>query len=113
MDAMDAGFDQPASERRQGVARVDGDGGVLRPDPFPLALRVENLERGNRLTEEERDRAEVSVARRVQIADLLIVLGAARSIVHVPQVVLAFHIVLVVAHELVFVRELEEESEEA
>lgn len=49
----------------------------------------------------------------VELADLFVLLWAARGIVHVAQVVFARDVVLVVADELVLVREFEENGEEA
>jgi hypothetical protein len=49
----------------------------------------------------------------IQVADKFILFGAARGIVHIPQVVFPLDVVLVVADELVFVGEFEEDGEEA
>lgn len=102
MHAMHARLDVPARQRRQRVARVDGDGRVLRLDPLPLAFRVENLQRTHRLSEQQRYAAQVRMAGAVQLAHFLVVLGAARCVVHVPQVVLALVVVEMVTYELVF-----------
>lgn len=52
------------------------------------------------------------MAGRVHLADPLVLLGGARGVVHVPQVVLALDVVPVLAGELVLVVELEQPGEE-
>lgn len=49
--AVYARLDQPARQRRQGVARVDRDRPVLRLHPPPPTRRVLDLQRGDRLSE--------------------------------------------------------------
>lgn len=48
----------------------------------------------------------------VQLADEFVFLGTPGCIVHVAQVVFAFDVVLVVAHQLVLVGKLEKDGEE-
>lgn len=52
------------------------------------------------------------MARAVQVAYIFVDFLAARCVVHVSEVIFAFNIVLMVADELVFVWELEKNSEE-
>lgn len=100
-------------QRRQRVAGVDGDCGVLGLDPLPGALVVEDLERGDGLPEQQRHAAQVRVARRVQLADPGVLGRAARRVVHVAQVVLALVVVRVVSDEKVLVVEFEEDGKQA
>lgn len=113
VDAVDARLDVAARERREGVARVDRDGAVLRLDPFPAALGVENLQGRDGLPEQQRQRAQVRVPGNVELGQALVLLGAARRVVHVAQVVLALDVVLVVPDQLVLVGELEQDGEQA
>ena len=102
-----------ASQSLQRVADVDRDGLVLRLDPLPLLLRVQDLQSSDRLAEEKRDAAQVSVAWRVELADLLMNLRRARRIVHVAKMVFTLDVVLVLFDELIFVGEFEYDGEEA
>lgn len=111
--AVDAALQVAARDGAQRVADVDGDGRVLRLDPLPLALRVEDLQRRDGLPEEEGDGSEVGVPWCEERADALVLLGRARLVVHVAQVVLALFVVDVVADELLLVGELEHDGEEA
>lgn len=80
--------------------------------PLPVPLAVEDLQPTHGLAEEQGDGAQVRMAGDVQLADLLVLVAGARGVVHVPQVVLAADVVLVVADQLVLVGELEEDGEE-
>lgn len=100
------------SERLKGVANVDSDGLVLRLDPLPPLLRVQDLQSSNWLPEEQCDTAEVSVSWRVQLADFTIQLRRAGGVVHVAEMILALDIVLVLLDELVFVFEFEDDGKE-
>lgn len=111
--AVHAALEVPARERAQGVADVHRDGGVLRLDPLPLVLRVQDLQGRDGLAEEQREGPEVGVARHVHAAHLLVLLRAPRRVVHVAQVVLAFLVVEVVLDELLLVLELQEDGEDA
>lgn len=113
MNTMYRRLEEVARQSLQGVADVDRDGLVLRLDPLPLLLRVQNLQSSNRLAEEKRDAAQVSVAWRVELANLLVNLRGARCVVHVAKMVFAFDVVLVLFDELVFVGEFEDDGEEA
>lgn len=113
MHTVDARLDQSSSQSRERITGVDGDGAVLGLDPLPVALRVEDLQSGNRLAEQKRDGAQVGVAGRVELSNLRVVLGAPGSVVHVAKVVLSLDVVVMFADELVLVGELEENSEEA
>jgi hypothetical protein len=105
MDAMNRGLKEVASQSLQSVANVDRDSLVLRLDPLPLLLRIQNLQSSNWLAEEKRDTAQVSVAWRVELADLLVNLRRARRIVHVAKMVFTLDVVLMLFDELVFVGE--------
>jgi hypothetical protein len=113
VDAMNRRLEEVASQSLQRVADVDRDGLVLRLDPLPLLLRVQNLQSSNWLAEEKRDTAQVSVAWRVEFADLLVNLRGARRIVHVAKMVFTLDVVLMLFDELVFVGEFENDGEEA
>lgn len=100
------------SQSLESVADVDGNSLVLRLNPLPLVLRVQNLQSSDGLSEKKRDTAEISVARRVKLADLAVQLWRASLVMHVAEVIFALHIVLVVFDELVFVFELKDDGEE-
>lgn len=53
MDTVNARLDVTARKRRQGVTSVDGDGTVLRLHPFPVALRIQDLQGCDGLAEEQ------------------------------------------------------------
>lgn len=65
MNSVYTAFDVSTSQSSQSIAGVDSDGGILRLDPLPLAFRVQDLECGDRLAEEESNTAQVGVARAV------------------------------------------------
>jgi hypothetical protein len=113
VDAMNRRLEEVASQSLQRVADVDCDSLVLRLDPLPLLLRIQNLQSSNRLAEEKRDTAQVSVTRRVELANLLVNLRRARRIVHVAKMVFTLDVVFVLFDELVFVGEFEDDGEEA
>lgn len=113
MHPMDTRLDQPAREGRQRITGVDRNRAILGLHPFPVPLGIEDLESRYRLAEEEGYGAQVCVPGAVELADLLVLFGAAGGIMHVPQVVFALDIVLVVADELVFVGKLQQDGEEA
>ena len=110
---MNRRLEEVASQSLQRVADVDRDGLVLRLDPLPLLFRVQNLQSSNWLAEEKRDTAQVSVAWRVELANLLVNFRGARSVVHVAKMVFTLDVVLVLFDELVFVGEFEYDGEEA
>ena len=57
---MNGALHVAAGQERESIASVHGQGGVLRLDPLPLVVnRVPNLERGDRLTEEQGETPEV------------------------------------------------------
>ena len=111
MHTMNARLDKPTRQRRQGITGVDRDGSILRTHPLPLALRVKNLQSCNGLAEEQSDCSQIGMAGTVQIADSLVLLCTAGCVVHVAEMVFTFDIVLVIADELVFVWEVEEDGE--
>ena len=111
--AMDRGLEEVTRQSLQSVADVDRDGLVLRLDPFPLLLRVQDLQSSDRLAEEKRDAAQVCVTGRVELADLLVQIGRAGCVVHVAEVVFAFDIVLMVSDELVLVGQFENDGKES
>lgn len=80
--------------------------------PFPLAFIVQNLKPTHGLPKQQRDGAQVRMARRVHLAHPLVLFRRPRRVVHVAQVVLALHVVLVLPHELVLVVELQEQCKE-
>lgn len=96
MYPMNGRLEEVARQSLQRIANIDRDRFVLRLDPFPLALRIQDLQRSNRLTEQKRNAPEISVARRVELADLSIELWRTSGVVHVPKMIFAFHIVDVV-----------------
>lgn len=96
VNTMDRRLEEVTSQSLQSVADVDRDGLVLRLDPLPLLLRVQDLQSSDGLAEEKRDTAQVGVAWRVELADLLVDFGGARCVVHIAEVVFAFDVVLVV-----------------
>lgn len=112
MHTMDTRLDETTRQSSQGITGVNRDGPVLRTHPLPLALGVEDLQRGNRLAEEKSEGSQVCMAGAIQIAYVFVDFLAARCVVHVAKVVFAFDIVLMVTDELVFVWELEENGEE-
>lgn len=65
VDTVDRGLEEVTSQCLQSVADIDRDGLVLRLDPLPLMLRVQDLQSSDGLAEEKRDAAQVSVAWRV------------------------------------------------
>ena len=111
--AVDRRLEEVARQSLQSVADVDRDGLVLRLDPLPLSLRVQNLQSSDGLAEEKRDASQVGVAWRVELTDLLVDFWGAGCVVHVAEVVFACDVVLVVSDELVFVRQFEDDGEEA
>ena len=113
VDAMNRRLEEVASQSLQRVADVDRDGLVLRLDPLPLLLRIQNLQSSNGLAEEKRDTAQVGVTRRVELANLLVNLRRARCVVHVAKMVFTLDVVLVLFDELIFVGEFEYDGEEA
>lgn len=62
MHSVYTALDVSTSQSSQGIAGVDSDCGILRLDPLPLAFRVQDLECGDRLAEEESYTAQVCVA---------------------------------------------------
>lgn len=87
-DAVDGRLDVVARQEAEGVTRVDRQAAVQRLGPLPVArLVVLDLEGRHGLAEQQRDGAQVRVARRPeavgQLADLLLVEPA---VLHVPQV---------------------------
>jgi hypothetical protein len=113
VNTMNRRLEEVTSQSLQRVADVDRDGLVLRLDPLPLLLRVQNLQSSDGLAEEERDAAQVSVAWRIELADLLVDFRGAGCVVHVAEMVFAFNVVLVVSDELIFVGDFEDDGEEA
>ena len=113
VDTMNRRLEEVASQSLQRVADVDRDGLVLRLDPLPLLLGVQDLQSSDRLAEEKRDAAQISVAWRVELADLLMNLRRARRIMHVAKMVFTLDVVLVLFDELIFVGEFEYDGEEA
>ena len=61
VNTVNGRLEEVASQSLQGIADVDRDGLVLRLDPLPLLLRVQDLQSGNRLTEEKCDTSKISV----------------------------------------------------
>lgn len=49
----------------------------------------------------------------VKLADLLVIFGVTGRIMHIAQMVLALDIVLVVADQLIFIRQFKQDCEEA
>lgn len=110
--AIDARFDQSTRQSRQGIAGLDPDGPILRTHLLPLILRIEDLQSSHGLSETQCNSPQARVPWAGQVADLLVLFATARSIVHVTQMVLAPNVVLVIANQLVFIREFEEDGEE-
>lgn len=102
MYAVDARFDISACQSGQGITSIDSDGSILRLDPFPVVFGVEDLECSNGLTEEQSHASKVCVTGAVELPNLLIFLGSAYGIVHVPKMVLALVVIGVIFDELVF-----------
>ena len=113
VDTMNRRLEEVASQSLQRVADVDRDGLVLRLDPLPLLLRIQNLQSSNGLAEEKRDTAQVGVTRRVELANLLVNLRRARCVVHVAKMVFTLDVVLVLFDELIFVGQFENDGEQA
>lgn len=113
MHTMDTRLDKPTRQSRQGITSVDRDGPILRTHPLPLALRVKDLQSCNGLAEKQSDSSQVGMAGAVQIADSSVLVCTAGCVVHVAEMVFAFGVVLVIADELVFVWEVEEDGKEA
>lgn len=63
MNAVDGRLEEVASESLQRIADVDRDRFVLRLNPFPLLLGVQDLQSGNRLAEKKCDTSEIGVPR--------------------------------------------------
>lgn len=110
---MNTRLDKSTRQSRQSITSINSDGPILGLDPFPLTLRVEDLQCCHRLTEQECQGAQVCVSGDVQGAKLLVFFLATGGVVHITEVVFSLDIVLVGANELVFVREFEEDCEEA
>jgi hypothetical protein len=51
MHTMHTRFNQSACERRQCITRVNCNRPILRPNPLPLPLGIQDLECSNRLSE--------------------------------------------------------------
>lgn len=110
--AMHTRLEIVTSERLKSVADVDGDSLILRLDPLPLLLRVQDLQSSDWLPEKQRDTSEISVSWRVELADLTVQLRRAGGVVHIAEMILALDIVLVLLDELVFVFEFENDGKE-
>jgi hypothetical protein len=93
---MNRRLEEITSQSLQSVADVDRDGLVLRLDPLPLLLRIQDLQSGDGLAEEKCDAAQVGMAGRVELANLIVDVRGAGCVVHVAEVVFAFDVVLVV-----------------
>lgn len=61
VDPVDTGFDQTPSQGCQCIAGVDSNCTVLWTNPLPLALRVEDLERRDWLSEKQSNGTQVGV----------------------------------------------------
>lgn len=59
MYPVDAGLEPAAREVGDGIGQVHGDGARLGRDPGPVAVLAQNLETGDGLAEEKRDRSVV------------------------------------------------------
>ena len=110
---MDAGFNVAARQCCQRIAGVDGDGSILRLDPFPVALGVEDLECGYRLAEEQSHATKIGVAGTVKLSHFLVLFRSTRGVVHITEMILAAVIVKVILDELFFIGQLKQQSEEA
>lgn len=60
---MNGRLEEVGSQGLQSITDVDGNGLILRLDPLPLLLRVQDLKRSDRLTEQEGNAAQVGVSR--------------------------------------------------
>ena len=108
---MDGAPDVPTREQVERVARVDGERRILGLHPLPLASDgVPDLQRRDRLAEEEREGAEVGVPTAPQ-AETSVLLGGEFAVFHVAEVVLGFLVVGVDLEEVVL-GELEGEGDE-
>ena len=113
VDAVDGRLEEVSSQSLQRIADVDSDGLVLRLDPLPLLLRVQDLQSGNGLAEEKCDASKISVTWRVKLADLRVELRRASSVVHVSEMIFSLDVVLVVFDQLIFIGEFEDDGKEA
>lgn len=112
MHTMDTRLDQATRQSCQGITCVDRDGPILRTHPLPLAFGVKDLECCDGLAEKKSHCSQVCMTGTVQIADFLVLFWTAGCVVHVAEVIFALGVVLMVADQLVFVWEMEEDGEE-
>lgn len=63
VNAVNGRLEEVGSQSLQSITNVDGDGLVLWLDPLPLLLRVQDLKRSDRLTEQEGNTAQIGVSR--------------------------------------------------
>jgi len=103
-------LEEVASQSLQRIADVDCDGLVLRLDPLPLLLRVQDLQGGNRLAEQKCDTSKIGMAWRVKLANLCVEFRRTSSVVHVSEMILSLDVVLVVFDQLVFVGEFKDDG---
>lgn len=93
--AVNGAADVASGEEIERVTGVDRNGAILRLDPLPLArLVVLDLEGGDGLTEQKRERSKVGMATSPK-AELRVLLGRELGVLHVPKVVLALLLVAV------------------
>lgn len=94
-NAVHAGLQIPVRPELQHIGNIDRDAAGVRFHPLPTPIRRQNLQRRDRLPEQQRQRAEVRVPLRVHVLELRILLCRARVVQHVPQMAVRDIIVLV------------------
>lgn len=109
--AMHARLQIPIRPKLQNIRNIHRNTPRVRLHPLPAPIRRQNLQRGDRLSEKQRQRPEVRVALRVHVLELCVLFCGARVVDHVAQVAVGDVIVLVAIGERVF-RQFEHERDE-
>jgi hypothetical protein len=112
VDAVNARLQVSTSHSRKCITNIDRDGLILRLHPLPLTLRVLDLQRRDRLSVQKGYRPKVCMARRVKISNSMILFDTPGGVMHVPHMILALDVILMLTDELVFVWELQDDGEE-
>jgi len=101
-DSMDGTLDVAASQEGDRIARVHGKCGVLGLDPLPLVMDgVADLQRCDGLTEEQGEATEICVGADPAIADCRVLLRGEFCVLHISEMIFAFHFVYVDVAEVV------------
>ena len=99
---MNGALNIPSRQKLQCITCIDRQGCIDRLHPLPFLRRViTNLESSNRLTEKERETAQIGMSTN-PVVELLRLLGGIFAVLHVAEMVLTLHLVLMDIGEVVF-----------